>query len=170
MRSLILFLAQGFAVGRIPLAPGTFGSVVGFGWFLLLLLPGRLTVFLAGLLAGLALSIWACGRAERILGQTDPGSIVLDEITAMPLAFLGWVGWVGVQQGHLPRAGSFVTGSAGVGSLLVFLAFRGFDIAKPWPVGALQRLPGGWGVTLDDVMAAVYAAIIGTGCGAVLAR
>jgi len=168
MRCLILFLAQGFGAGRIPVAPGTFGSIVGLGWFLLLLLPGSLPLLLAGTLAGLVVSVWACGRAELLLGRTDPGCIVLDEIAAMPLGFLGWIAWAVWTRGQLPAAGTFLHGAPALGALLVFAAFRGFDIAKPWPVGALQRLPGGWGVTLDDVMAGLYSGLVGWGYAAVV--
>jgi len=170
MRSLVLFVAEGFGLGRIPVAPGTFGSLLGFGWFLLLLTPGHLAFFLAGSLAGVALSVWACGRAEQILGRTDPGSVVLDEVVALPFCLLGWVLWLWGKEGHLPAAGDFLAGGPLLGSLLVLAAFRFFDIAKPWPVGALQRLPGGWGVTADDVMAALYANAVGWLWCAVLAR
>jgi phosphatidylglycerophosphatase A len=170
MRSLVLFLAQGFAVGRIRMAPGTFGSAVGFGWFLLLLVPGNPWIFLWGSAAGVALSVWACGKAERFLGRPDPPSVVLDEIVALPLCFLSWVAWFGWKQGHLPAPAYFLSGAPALGALGVFVAFRFFDIAKPWPVDNLQRLPGGWGVTLDDVMAAVYANAAGLACGAGFVR
>ena len=74
---LILFVAQGFGVGRIPVAPGTFGSVVGLAWFALLLAAGNLWVFISGTILGLVVSVWLCGAGETILGQTDPGSVVL---------------------------------------------------------------------------------------------
>ncbi len=86
-----LWVAQGFGVGRIPVAPGTFGSVAGVLWFGLLLLTGSMWLFIAGTIAAIALSVWLCGAAEKILGQTDPGSVVLDEIAAMPVCFLGLV-------------------------------------------------------------------------------
>ena len=91
-RSVKLWLAQGFGVGRIPVAPGTFGSVLGLLWFTLLLLSGSWWCLLGGGVAGLGLSVWLCGAAEKILGQTDPGSVVLDEIAAMPVCFFAWLG------------------------------------------------------------------------------
>src|SRR5215813_2537494 len=87
----LLWIAQGLGIGRIPIAPGTFGSMLGVVWFAALLAPGRLWVLLTGTLAGLALSIWICGVAENQLQQKDPGSVILDEITAVPVAFLAIV-------------------------------------------------------------------------------
>ncbi len=74
-------------MGRISVAPGTFGSLVGLLWFLLLLATGKIWLFVAGTVLGVALSVWLCGMGEKILGQRDPGSIVLDEITAIPICF-----------------------------------------------------------------------------------
>ncbi|HNR70273.1 MAG TPA: phosphatidylglycerophosphatase A [Verrucomicrobiota bacterium] len=155
-----LWIAQGFGVGRIPLAPGTFGSLLGLLWFGLLLLTGHLWLFLAGTLAALALSVWLCGAAERSLGQTDPGSVVLDEIAAMPLCFLGWMAVQFWHTGAWPALSAFFSARTWPLTLAVFAAFRLFDILKPWPVRQSQSLPGGWGVTMDDVLAAVYVNVI----------
>jgi phosphatidylglycerophosphatase A len=153
---MILWIAQGLGVGRIPVAPGTFGSVVGIAWVALLLLPGSLTVFALGTLAGLALSVYACGRAELILGETDPGSVVVDEIAALPVCFIAWIAVTAQKQGRFPDAHTLLSGSNIWWVIGVFLAFRVFDVAKPWPVHGSQKLPGGWGVTTDDFLAAVY--------------
>ena len=151
-----LWIAQGFGVGRIPLAPGTFGSVVGVLWFGLLLGTGNLWLFAAGTVAALALSVWLCGAAEKALGQKDPGSVVLDEIAAMPVCFSGWVAILIGKTGALPEFAYFFSARTWLLTLGVFAAFRFFDVVKPWPVHQSQSLPGGWGVTIDDVMAAVY--------------
>jgi phosphatidylglycerophosphatase A len=153
---MILFIAQGFGVGRIPKAPGTFGTLLGLPWFALLLLPGSLPVFIVGTILGLGLSVWCCGRAEKILGQSDPGSVVLDEITAMPVCFLPWLLWEISRHGTIPSAGYFFSDGNLLRTAGAFLLFRLFDIWKPWPVRQSQNLPGGWGVTTDDVLAAVY--------------
>src|SRR5882724_9585579 len=58
VNAFLLWLAQGFGIGRIPVAPGTFGSVVGLAWFAVLLLTGNLEIFLVGTLVGVALSVW----------------------------------------------------------------------------------------------------------------
>lgn len=153
---VLLFLAQGFGVGRVPRAPGTFGSFLGLLWFLVLVWPQHLGVYAAGALGGVLASVWVCGIAERTLKRTDPPSIVLDEIVSVPLCCAGWVAWVWLKTGEMPSPGVFFAGRSGWGLAGVFVAFRVFDIVKPWPVSALQKLPGGWGVTLDDVMAACY--------------
>ena len=155
-----LWVAQGFGVGRIPVAPGTFGSVVGVLWFGLLLLTGSMWLFVAGTIAAIVLSVWLCGAAEKILGQTDPGSVVLDEIAAMPVCFLGWVALLVCKTNELPRAAHFFSAHTWPLTLGVFVAFRFFDVAKPWPVYQSQSLPGGWGVTIDDVLAAVYVNLV----------
>ena len=74
----VLWLAQGFGVGRIPWAPGTFGSILGLGWVALTLAPRSPVVFILLNLAAIAVSVWSAGQAERILGKPDPGSVVID--------------------------------------------------------------------------------------------
>jgi phosphatidylglycerophosphatase A len=155
-QDLALYFAQGLGIGRIPVAPGTFGSLLGLLWFGLLLAPGRLWLFCAGTLAGIGLSVWLCGVGERMLGRKDPGSVVLDEIIAMPVCFAAWVGIVLCQTHTLPSFETFFTGRNWPLALGVFAAFRFFDVLKPWPVRQSQVLPGGWGITVDDVLAALY--------------
>lgn len=159
MPSLIVFIAQGFGAGKCPKAPGTCGTVVGLAWFALLLWPGSLLFYLLGSVAGVFLSVWICGEAERILRQKDPPSVVLDEIIAVPIAFAGWVALSCSQTGQLPTAAFFFQQNL-PGVLGVFLLFRVFDVAKPWPVRQSQSLPGGWGVTVDDVLAAGYVNLV----------
>ena len=154
--NLKLWIAQGFGVGRIPVAPGTFGSLVGILWFALLLVPANLWLLIFGTIAGFALSVWLCGEGEKVLKQKDPGSVVLDEITAMPLCFAAWVGAVLWKSGSLPRPDEILNSQTWPVALGVFVAFRFFDVLKPWPVRQSQSLPGGWGVTVDDFLAAIY--------------
>lgn len=160
MGTLILWVAQGFGTGRIPIAPGTFGSMVGVLWFLLLVKTGTIWGYALGAILGLALSIWLCGKAEKILNQRDPGSIVLDEVAAVPLCFLPWVISLSVRDGRWPQPEDFWHANAWVGVLIVFVLFRLFDIAKPWPIRRSQKLPGGWGVVVDDILAAAYVALL----------
>ena len=157
---LLLWIAQGFGVGRIPFGPGTFGSVVGVIWFALLLLTQSVWVLLAGTVAGVALSVWLCGIAEDILKQNDPGSVVLDEIAAMPVCFFGWIGILMWKHGSFPGLEDFFGGHHWLVTLGVFAAFRFFDVTKPWPVRQSQALPRGWGITVDDVLAAVYVNVL----------
>ena len=97
-----LWIAQGFGIGRVPFAPGTFGSLLGMLWFGLLLMTGSLWLFIGGTVAGIAVSVWLCDVAEKALGETDPGSVVLDEITAVPVCFLAWVTIVLCKTGSCP--------------------------------------------------------------------
>jgi phosphatidylglycerophosphatase A len=167
---MLLWIAQGFGVGRIPFAPGTFGSMVGVLWFLLLLIPGSVAVFTIGSIAGVAASVWLCGAGEKILSRRDPGSIVVDEITAMPLCFVAWLAFLTAEQGALPRPDYFLSNEAWIWTAGVFVAFRFFDVVKPWPVQQSQSLPGGWGVTVDDVLAAVYVNLVFAAAFALHAR
>ncbi len=127
-------------VGHFPKAPGTWGSLaaaVAAPWlFLPLSLPARLAVLALVFVVG----VWACSRAERIMGRKDPGCVIIDELfgqwltlilfAAMPIWYLA----------------------------LGFVLFRVFDILKPWPVKwAETAFPGGLGVMIDDGVAGLYA-------------
>jgi phosphatidylglycerophosphatase A len=158
--SVRLFAAQGFGIGRIPFAPGTFGSALGLGWFVLLAATGNFWAYLAGAIGSIGFSIWLCGDAEKILGKTDPGSVVLDEIIAIPFCFLPWVAAAWWREQSLPAVADFFSGRGLWMTLGIVALFRLFDIWKPWPVRQVQHLPGGWGVTADDLLAAVYVAAI----------
>ncbi len=153
---IILWLAQGFGVGRIPIAPGTFGSVVGLVWFWILLLPKSPLVFILGILVSFFASVWLCGAGEKILSQRDPGSIVMDEIIAIPICFGSWLAFLFFQKGFWPAPEYFFSQKNWLMTLGIFLLFRLFDVAKPWPIKQSQNLPRGWGVTVDDVLAAIY--------------
>ena len=148
---LIVFVAEGFGAGRFPVAPGTVGTLVGFLWIYLLLLSGSGLIYSLGTVAGFFGSVWLGGRAEKVLGRKDPGSIVIDEITALPLAFGGAL----LVTGFIPFA-QFLQGKRLLVPLIAFAAFRVLDITKPWIVGRSQTLPGGWGLTVDDFLAALH--------------
>jgi phosphatidylglycerophosphatase A len=141
MRILILALATGAGSGYSPVASGTAGSVVGVAlWVLVGGLPAL--PYAAVCAVVIALGVWAAGRAEEIFGGHDDGRITIDEVAGMlvSLASLPW----------RPEV-------AGVG----FLLFRLFDIWKPFPARAAERLPGGLGVMADDLVAGLYANIGG---------
>lgn len=140
--SIAKVVATGAGIGFIPFAPGTFGSLLGLPivFFLndappLLVAVSILMLFLVG--------IPACTLAARKMQAKDPGSIVFDEIAAMPIAFFP------VLCLGLPL--SVWTAVAG------FLWFRLFDIVKPWPAHALEKLPEGLGIMIDDTVAGIYA-------------
>lgn len=128
-------------LGLAPKAPGTVGALAGIPLGLLLaLLPPMAAALLV--VAGFALGVWACGVTARHAGVHDHGAIVIDETwaTAAVIAFAP-PGWLAV--------------------LIGFAAFRLFDIAKPWPVGLIDRtVPGGLGIMLDDAAAALYAGLV----------
>jgi phosphatidylglycerophosphatase A len=129
------FLALGFGAGLSPKAPGTVGTLLAFPLFWLLLASPLYWVWV-GLF--LALGVWACGVAGRALGVHDHGGIVWDEVAAFLLV--------------LPFAPVSL-----FGYVLAFALFRLFDIWKPYPIGWLdERVKGGLGVMLDDVLAAAY--------------
>jgi phosphatidylglycerophosphatase A len=155
-----VWVAQGFGIGRIPLAPGTFGSFAALLWFALLISTGSFLAYLFGAIEGVAFSIWLCDEAEKILQKEDPGSVVLDEIAAIPFCFLPWVTLEWCRHGALPPVADFFTGPALRATLGIVVLFRVFDIWKPWPVRQSQNLAGGWGVTVDDLLAALYVALI----------
>ena len=155
-----LWIAQGFGVGRIPFAPGTFASFAALLWFALLVSTGNFWTYLCGAIEGIAFSLWLCDDAEKILGEEDPSSVVLDEIIAIPFCFLPWIAIEWWRHDVLPPVEDFFTGRALWMTLGLVVLFRVFDIWKPWPVRQSQCLPGGWGVTVDDLLAAAYVALI----------
>ena len=158
--SLRVFIAEGFGVGKIPFAPGTFGSFAALLWFALLVWTGNFWTYLALAVEGIAFSLWLCDDAEKITGKEDPSSVVLDEIVAIPFCFLPWVAMEWWRNDTLPSVAYFFSGRAIWLTLAIVVLFRIFDIWKPWPVRQSQSLPGGWGVTVDDLLAAVYVAIL----------
>lgn len=159
---LIVWLARGFDVGRLPKGPGTWGSIVGIVWFAVLVSFGRLDVYLLGTVLGMIISVWICDQAEKILKQHDPSSVVLDEIIALPICFFPWVIYLWRENDSMPVLHDFFAGKAWLGVMAVFALFRLCDIWKPGPIGKIQNLRGGLGVTADDVLAGITVAIVVT--------
>jgi len=152
---LILFVAEGLGAGRFPVAPGTAGTLVGFAWIYLLLIPQNFWFYMAGITIGFFAAVWLGGRGEAISGKKDPGSIVVDEIAAFPLAFLGAV--IAFSKGAwTPPFSHYFQGKCWVVLFVAFAAFRFCDIAKPWIIARSQSLPGGWGLVVDDFLAALH--------------
>ena len=135
---LATFVATGFGVGRLPVAPGTAGSVLGVAYWWLLRQSGNWWLYGLVVLAGLMVAVVCAGRAAIVMNKPDPAVVVIDELAAVPVALAG-IGTVWWQLA------------------LGFALFRLFDISKPPPVRQAQALPGGWGIVVDDVLAAVYA-------------
>ena len=133
----VIFLATGCYSGKIPFAPGAFGSMAGLPVCYLLsgldMLPAILFT-----LCFIGIAVWISQKAEKLVNAKDPGCIVIDEIAGMMVALFG-----------LP----FTPVSASAG----FFIFRAFDIVKPFPVRFLEKkLPGGAGVVFDDIAAGIY--------------
>lgn len=130
-------IALGFGLGMSPWAPGTLGSLLAFPlyWTIQPLDLGyRLAVIVLLFVAG----CWLCGRTATCLGRPDPAAVVWDEavglLLVLNLAPPAWPWW-----------------------LTAFVAFRLFDVTKPWPIGwADRRVSGGVGIMLDDALAGVY--------------
>lgn len=157
---IVVWLARGFDTGLLPKGPGTWGSLVGVVWVLVLVSTKRLELYLLGTLIGVVASVWICDRAEKILKQHDPSSVVLDEIIALPICFMPWVIHLWLPTHTMPSASAFFADGAWFGTMAIFALFRLFDIWKPGPIGKIQKLSGGLGVTADDVLAGVATALI----------
>ena len=141
MRAVGIFVATGGYAGYAPVAPGTAGSLVGLGVYALVRWYGGPGLEAIVLSAVVVVGVWSASVGERYFGKTDPGHVVIDEVAGMLLTLL----WLPVTW---------------VGALVGFLAFRVFDIIKPFPAGAAERLPRGWGVMADDLVAGAYAHLV----------
>ena len=145
-RDAAIWIATSGGVGYCPIAPGTAGSAVG-----LLLVAGlgylpldrlwHVTALGAMAVGAFALGVWAADRGEKFFGCVDPRQVVIDEVAGQIITFLAWPGaswrWL----------------------LVGFVLFRIFDVVKPYPARRIERVPGGWGIMLDDVAAGVYSAV-----------
>jgi phosphatidylglycerophosphatase A len=135
---LVTLIATGLYSGYAPLTSGTFGTIpaVLITWFLI---GDNLPLAVGVTIVAAIVSIWAAGEAEKLFGH-DSKRIVIDE----------WAGW-------------FVTVLAvpvtWQNMLIAFVAFRFFDVVKIWPARQLENLPGGWGVTMDDLAAGIQACV-----------
>jgi phosphatidylglycerophosphatase A len=138
-----------FGVGYLPLMPGTYGSLVGVGIFLVFTQVVRgnalVALVLVSIVAVTFAGIWAASRTEVLSGRKDPGKIVVDEVAGQLISLFPLT--------------LFVHWSI-VAVIISFILFRFFDIVKPYPARKLEALKGGFGVMCDDLIAGVYAAAI----------
>ncbi len=141
MRRFAILLATAAYLGYSPIAPGTAGSIGGLALFVLLRYAGVPALEFGTILVLLVAGVWSARVAEQHFGLEDPGPVVIDEVVGM-LISLVW----------LPTTWPV--------ALAAFLAFRIFDIVKPYPAGRFERLPGGVGIMADDVMAGIYANLV----------
>jgi phosphatidylglycerophosphatase A len=134
-------LAFGFGSGLLPKAPGTAGTIAAIlPW--LWLSQQSLTTYLTVLLVAIIIGVYLCGKTSRDMGVHDHSGIVWDEFCGL------WLTMVAV-----PATWQWL--------LLGFVLFRFFDIIKPWPINWLdKKIPGGLGIMVDDLLAAVYSWLI----------
>ena len=132
------FIALGFGSGLAPFAPGTFGTLVAIPIAAALRAYGNDVAFIVVIVLLFAVGIWAADVTGRDLGVPDHGSIVIDEVVAFLLVL-------------------FFVGEEPLRQAFAFLLFRIFDIAKPPPIRGLDAtMKNGFGVMLDDLIAAAY--------------
>lgn len=138
MKNFIKWVAIGFGTGLSPIMPGTVGTLVGLPltWGLMQLHP-NLWLQIGICVALTLLSIPICEVAEKMIGGKDPGCIVADEYLTLPITVIG-----------LTSPWAMLSG---------FILHRIFDITKPPPIKQLQHIHGGFGITIDDFLAALIA-------------
>jgi phosphatidylglycerophosphatase A len=138
MTQFALWIATVLGIGRIPFAPGTFGSIPGLLlalWLHHLGVPWWSELLVIAVV--FAIGTWAADVAERHYQLTDPGLVVVDEVLGM----LVTVALIPVNA---------------TGAVVGFVLFRIFDIIKPFPARNFERLPGGLGIMSDDLMAGIW--------------
>jgi phosphatidylglycerophosphatase A len=136
-------IAFGGGVGLAPFAPGSFGTLLA--WPIFWLIGPRLEPlgYFTALAILFAIGVWACDVTGRALGSPDHGGMVWDETVAFLLVLF------------------FVVPYGGYWEIAAFVLFRLFDILKPPPIRYYERLfKGGWGVMIDDILAAFYTLIV----------
>jgi phosphatidylglycerophosphatase A len=156
MQRVAYLIATVLGLGdRLP-APGTTAgslpAIVGW-WLAAVVLPdpaSRLAATISGAVVAVAVGVWAAAAEARRRGGADPGPVVIDEVAGQ---------WLAVLPAPLLLADQSAA-TLGLAAVAAFVFFRLFDIAKPWPVNALEKLPGGLGIMADDVAAAGYAAVL----------
>ena len=139
MNKIVLIIAKGFGLGNLPFFPGTFGTLIGIiPCYLLLKLSIEFQIMYCLILVAFAFFI--CSKASKIIDEKDPSCIVADEFCTLPISIIGFKDPVFILTG--------------------FIFHRFFDILKPWPIKKIEKLSGGYGIVLDDFLAAIFALII----------
>lgn len=138
MKNFIKWVAVGFGTGWSPIMPGTAGTLVGLplAWAMMEYVPCVGTQW-AICIALTLIAIPICGLAEKMIGGKDPGCIVADEYLTLPITVIG-----------LTSPWALLSG---------FILHRIFDITKPPPIKQLQHIHGGFGIVIDDFLAALIA-------------
>ncbi len=148
-------IATWFGSGLLPIAPGTYGSLAAIPFAYIISAYSGPYGLIFGTVALFFIGTWASNKVEKSVQKKDPGFIVVDEVVGqwialLPLSFL--YSLADPNLFHYSIVLIVVT---------AFLAFRIFDIWKPWPIKNVEKnIPGGLGIMLDDVIAGIYALII----------
>jgi len=143
---LSTIIASVLGIGYFPVASGTVMSIVATVLATILAQHGGGLTLVAASLLAFVIGIWACGDHVRATGRDDPSECVIDELAGQ------WLACAGICFTPIyPSVAAFA---------LAFLLFRLFDILKPWPISAAEKLPGGMGVMADDMLAGLAAGII----------
>ena len=138
---LSYLLASVFYVGKLPLAPGTWGSLVALlAWYVIIPHISSITLIVLIIII-FGFGVYTSSVVENSINENDPSSVVVDE----------WVGqWIAL----------LFLGQSVMWGVVAFGLFRLFDIWKPYPIRKLDDLHGGWGIMLDDVLAGIYALVL----------
>jgi phosphatidylglycerophosphatase A len=138
-----LWVATWFGCGLMRPSPGTWGTLAGLPFAMILMALGGPIALMVGAALLFIVGLWAAKEFERMTGQHDSPMIVIDEVVGIILCLIP------------------VSGAHPAYILLAFIAFRFFDILKPFPVSFFdQKFKNAYGVMLDDVMAAIYTIIV----------
>ena len=136
-----------FYLGKLPIAPGTWGSMGAL--ILWLFLPVTTSVHLSVILILFVLGVYSSQQVAKYMQVHDPSEVVIDEAVGM-----------GISLFMLPHSYGLY--------LLAFIVFRIFDILKPSFIYQVQNFPGGWGIMLDDVLAGLFTLAIVSGIASIL--
>ncbi len=142
MKKLLEFIATGFYSGKLPKMPGTWGSILA-ALLAYLFWPASPLAQLLIIALTFALSVISSDYLSKELNDKDPDQVVIDEILGIEITF-----FLLNPHGNLKL------------TLLGLIIFRIVDIMKPFPIRLFERLPGGWGITVDDAVAGVIANLL----------
>ena len=144
-RNLSKFIATFGGVGLFPIAPGTIGSIAGLGvlWAISFASSDSYQIFLQllFLIIFIPIGVISSSAYEKHFGKIDPKEVVVDEVVGIMITLFALpFTWINIIVG--------------------FILFRFFDIVKPFPIGKLQNIKGGWGIMADDIAAGIVSAAI----------
>ncbi len=144
LKHFYFLIATFLGIGKLPLAPGTWASLVAAPFFYPLIdFPATQAEILVVIYF---VGVFACTRYAKDMGQVDPSSAVIDEVLGMGIAMMA----IPSNKGLFYKL-AFV--------VVAIILFRLFDIWKPYPIRKIEKLPGGWGIMTDDLVAGVYARV-----------